>query len=98
MSSVPPPSSKGTRPRPPKPRLPLSVFSAPNTATAESFQSPPDPTTTHPKAIIDANVIIAGDVIDLSTWSKETGSILGDRAAGLVLSLPNADLKKAVVQ
>ncbi|KAG6886159.1 hypothetical protein C0993_000677 [Termitomyces sp. T159_Od127] len=94
-STAPPPSSKGTRSRPPKPRLPLSAFSPPNSASGEAFQLPPSPTTTHPKAIIDANVIIAG-AVDLSTWKQEAGSILGARADGLVLSLPNADLKNAV--
>ncbi|KAH0589015.1 hypothetical protein H2248_004791 [Termitomyces sp. 'cryptogamus'] len=97
-STAPRPSSKGTRPRPPKPRLPLSAFSAPNSATGESFQLPPSPTTTHPKAIIDANVIIPGDNVNLSTWRKEAGSILGGRAGGLVLSLPHADLEKVVEQ
>lgn len=92
MSSIPPPSSKGTKPRPPKPRLPLSVFSPPNSASGETFQLPSSPTTTHPEAIIDANVIIAAPG-DLSTWKKEAGSILGARVDGLVLSLPNVDLK-----
>ncbi|KAG6903022.1 hypothetical protein C0995_007455 [Termitomyces sp. Mi166 len=97
-STAPLPSSKGTRPRPPKPRLPLSAFSPPSSATGESFQLPSSPTTTHPKAIIDANVIIAGDAVDLSTWKKEAGSMLGSRADGLVLSLLNVDLEKIVEQ
>ncbi|KAG6879670.1 hypothetical protein C0992_013206 [Termitomyces sp. T32_za158] len=98
MSSIAPPTSlKGARQRPPKPRLPLSAFSPPNSASGDTFQLPPSPTTTHPKAIIDANVIIAG-AVDFSTWKHEAGSILGARADGLVLSLPNADLKNTVDQ
>ncbi|KAG6842178.1 hypothetical protein C0991_001671 [Blastosporella zonata] len=99
MSSAPPqPLSKGTRPRPPKPRLPLSAFSPPNTGTGESFPLPPSPTTTHPSTIIDANVIIANGHLDLSLWKAEAGPVLGSRVGGIVLSLPGADLEKVVEQ
>ncbi|KAG6845893.1 hypothetical protein H0H87_000699 [Tephrocybe sp. NHM501043] len=97
-SNTPPPLSKGTRPRPPKPRLPLSAFSPPNTGTGESFPLPPSPTTTHPSSIIDANVIVASGSLDLSLWKGEAGSVLGSRADGIVLSLPGADLEKVVKQ
>ncbi|KAG6832632.1 hypothetical protein H0H92_014468 [Tricholoma furcatifolium] len=98
MSSAPQLSSKGTKPRPPKPRLPLSAFSPPNTGTGESFPLPPSPTTTHPSVLIDANVIVAGGNLDLAQWKSEAGSVLGTRTSGVVLSLPGADLEKVVEQ
>ncbi|KAG6849826.1 hypothetical protein H0H93_004635 [Arthromyces matolae] len=91
-------SQRGTRSRPPKPRLPLSAFSPPNSSAGESFPLPPSPATTHPKVLIDANVIVAGDDVDLSTWKKESGPILGGRADGIILSLPKADLEKVAEQ
>ncbi|GLB37519.1 hypothetical protein LshimejAT787_0405700 [Lyophyllum shimeji] len=82
----------------PKPRLPLSAFSPPNSGTGESFPLPPSPTTTHPKAIIDGNVIVANGDLSLSAWKSEAGQVLGTRAEGVVLSLPGTDLEKVVDQ
>ncbi|KAF5380374.1 hypothetical protein D9615_004501 [Tricholomella constricta] len=103
QSSIPPtpPSpGAGTRRRvpKPKPKLPLSAFSPPNSGTGDSFPLPPSPTTTHPKVIFDANVIVANGDLKLSLWKAETGQIMGSRVGGIVLSLPGADLEKVVEQ
>ncbi|KAG5648527.1 hypothetical protein DXG03_003138 [Asterophora parasitica] len=100
MSPTPPTQSAGSRSRAPrpKPKLPLSAFSPPNSGTGESFPLPPSPTTTHPKAIVDANVIVKNGDLKLSLWKAEAGQILGSRVGGVVLSLPGADLEEAVQQ
>lgn len=82
----------------PKPRLPLSAFSPPNSGTGESFPLPPSPTTTHSKVIIDSNVIVANGDLNLSLWKAEAGQVLGSRVGGVVLSLPGIDLEKVVEQ
>lgn len=82
----------------PKPKLPLSAFSPPNSGTGDSFPLPPSPTTTHPNSIIDGNVIVANGDLKLSLWKAETGQILGSKVGGIVLSLPGADLEQTIGQ
>lgn len=86
---------KGARPHP---RLPLSAFSPPNSGTLESFPLPPSPSTVHPEFVIDANVISPDGDLDLARWRSETGQLLGGRIGGIVLSLPPADIEKAIEQ
>ena len=38
------------------PKLPLSVFTPPNSGTSDRFPLPPSPSAVHPKAIVDAQV------------------------------------------
>ncbi|KAF5321209.1 hypothetical protein D9619_001887 [Psilocybe cf. subviscida] len=76
------------------PKLPLSAFSPPNTATAEAFPDAPDPTSLHPAKVIDANVVSKD--LNYTQWKKEAGSALGGKLEGIVLALPGADLEKAL--
>jgi hypothetical protein len=100
-TAIPPPlalpgdgkSRKGSKSRP---RLPLSVFtSSPNAGTSESFPLP-SPSTLHPTAVIDANVLASDGDVSLTQWKKEAGQVLGGRVGGVVLSLPGANLEQAI--
>ncbi|XP_006461177.1 hypothetical protein AGABI2DRAFT_192709 [Agaricus bisporus var. bisporus H97] len=83
MSSKPP-SLQGRRNAAKQlPRLPLSVFTPPNTGTSDKFPLPPSPSAVHPSKVIDAHVV--GDP-ELGKWQKEIGEILGSRIYGVVLS------------
>ena len=70
------------------PKLPLSLFTPPNTSVGDSFNLPPTPGNIHPAKIIDAN-ITAKDV-HYGNWRHEIGGVLADRTIGAVISLPSA--------
>jgi len=76
------------------PKLPLSVFTPPNTGTQESFSLPPSPSTLHPAQVIDANVVSKD--LGYSKWKKEAGQALGSKIKGVVLALPSAELETAL--
>jgi len=77
------------------PKLPLSLFTPPNTSTGDSFDLPPSPGTLHPAKIIDAH--IATSDAKYSQWKQEVGGIIADRTVGVVISLPSAlDLDRAL--
>ncbi|KAF5354988.1 hypothetical protein D9756_005382 [Leucocoprinus leucothites] len=65
------------------PRLPLSVFTPPNSGTSDKFPLPPSPSAIHPENVVDAHVI--GDP-GLQKWQNEAGGTLGSRAHGVVVS------------
>ncbi|KAL0956494.1 hypothetical protein HGRIS_002638 [Hohenbuehelia grisea] len=101
-STLPPiPSSPGVgmRRKGPKtlPRLPLSAFSPPNSGTSERFPLPASPSTLHPSAIIDANVVVSGDDLSLSDWRKELTQVTQSQVNGAVVSLEGSDSKEALV-
>ena len=85
---------KGPKPRP---QLPLSVFTSPNTGTSEATPLP-SPSDVRPAAVIDANVIAFNGDLSLTQWKKETGQLLAGRLEGVVLSLPGANLKEIIDQ
>lgn len=93
--SLPLPSRPSTMPprKFPKdlPKLPLSVFTPPNTGTQESFPLPPSPNSLHPTKVIDANVVSKD--ANYTQWKKEAGQALGSKIRGIVLSLPGAELE-----
>jgi len=76
------------------PKLPLSVFTPPNTGTQESFALPPSPSALHPAQVIDANVVSKD--VNYSQWKKEAGQALGSKIRGVVLALPGAELESAL--
>jgi len=90
---VPPSPGVGLRRKGPKdlPKLPLSAFSGPNTAGSESFPLAPSPSTIHPEKILDGNVAISSGDLTLSKWSSEAGQIFGNKLAGVVALLPDAN-------
>ncbi|KAH9485058.1 hypothetical protein JR316_0001964 [Psilocybe cubensis] len=76
------------------PKLPLSVFTPPNTGTAESFPVPPSPNSLVPTSVIDANVVSTD--VNYTQWQKEAGKDLVDKLRGIVLALPGAELQSAL--
>lgn len=97
----PPPSpGVGARRKGPKtlPKLPLSVFTPPNTGASDKFPLPPSPSAVHPQAVIDAQVVVGESwKSNISKWVSETGQLLGSKAGGIVVALPGqsaADAEK----
>lgn len=68
------------------PKLPLSLFTPPNTSVGDSFNLPPSPGNLHPDKIIDAN--IATQDLSYSQWKQHVGPVLADKTVGVILSLP----------
>lgn len=97
---TPPSPGVGLRRKGPKtlPRLPLSAFSPPNSGTSERFPLPPSPSTVHPESVVDAHVVLSDEDLTLTQWKKEAGQVLGGRIGGVVLSLPEAGLEKAIAE
>ena len=93
MSTFPPPPplspGVGARRKGPKqlPRLPLSVFTPPNSGTSDKFPLLPSPSAIHPKKILDANVRVANN--DLQHWANDTE--LGTKTGGVVAILSSSD-------
>jgi hypothetical protein len=90
------PPSQPPRRKGPKdlPKLPLSVFTPPNSSAGDSFPVPLSPSALHPAQVIDAN-IVTNDV-SYSQWKKEAGIALGEKTKGVVITLPSAELEKAI--
>ena len=87
----PPPPSPGfsTRRKAP-PKLPLSLFSPPPSgASSGGFPQQPDPSTVHPKEVVDAHVVAPGG--DLNRWSQDASEAFSKKTAGVVVSLAGTD-------
>lgn len=97
MNTTTTPASEQSRKPKPRPRLPLSVFTPPSSATSDAFLVP-SPTIDHPTSVIDANVIVRDGDLTLTQWKKEAGQVLCGRLTGVVLSLPGADLEEIINQ
>ena len=92
------PAGRRGGPRP-HPTLPLSAFtSPPNTGTLDSFPVPHSPIPLHPEVVLDGNVIAFDGDHTFSQWKAEVGQKLGEKIGGVVLSLPGADLDRAIEQ
>jgi hypothetical protein len=50
----------------------------------------------HPELVIDANVIVQSGDLNLTLWKQKAGQLLSGRIGGVVLSLPGADIEKAI--
>jgi len=72
------------------PKLPLSVFTPPNSSAADAFPIPPSPNSLHPASVIDANVVSKDTTY--SQWKKEAGLALAEKIKGIVLSVPTSEL------
>ncbi|KAG8853878.1 hypothetical protein FRB91_004236 [Serendipita sp. 411] len=79
------------RPAKPIPRLPLSAFSPPNSGTGEKFPLPPSPATVHPQVVYDAGFAVSS-IDGLKSYASALGSSPDPRLAGVVVSLPDANL------
>jgi len=76
---------KGTKEHP---KLPLSLFTPPNTSAGDSFGLPPTPGNLHPAKIIDANITTKD--VNYSHWKNQAGGVLADKTVGVVISLPDS--------
>ncbi|KAJ3486756.1 hypothetical protein NLJ89_g11784 [Agrocybe chaxingu] len=90
---VPPTSTRRKGPKD-LPKLPLSVFTPPNTGTQESFQLPPSPSALHPAQVIDANVVSKD--VHYAQWKKDSSPALTEKIKGVVLALPAEELENAI--
>jgi hypothetical protein len=90
-----PPDGKSRKGSKARPRLPLSVFTPPNTGTSEAFPLP-SPSDVHPTTVIDANVIAFDGDLSLIQWKKEAGQVLGSRLDGVVLYLSGENLEETI--
>lgn len=70
------------------PKLPLSLFTPPNTSVGDSFNLPPSPGLLHPAKIIDAQIVTKD--VNCTQWKQEVGGILADKTVGVVIHLPAA--------
>jgi len=66
----------------PKPTLPLSAFSPPNTGTSDRFPLSSSPSTLHPVRVVDTHVLTS-----LDQWKIDAGSDLLSRTDSIVLSV-----------
>lgn len=76
------------------PKLPLSVFTPPNSSAGDSFPLPPSPSALHPAKVIDANIMTKD--VRYTQWKKEAGIPLAEKTTGVVIALPDAGLETAV--
>lgn len=67
--------------RGPKPTLPLSAFSPPNTANSDRFPLSVDPASLHPVRVVDTHVLTTPE-----QWKIDAGSHLLSRTDSIVLS------------
>lgn len=67
--------------RGPKPTLPLSAFSPPNTANSDRFPLSVDPASQHPVRVVDTHVLTTPE-----QWNIDAGSDLLSRTDSIVLS------------
>jgi hypothetical protein len=79
--------ARRNKPAKPKPRLPLSAFSPPNSGTGDKFPLPPSPATVHPQAVYDASARIPS-IDALNGYSSTLGNALSSRLKGVVVSIP----------
>lgn len=68
------------------PKLPLSVFTPPNSSAGDSFPLPPSPNALHPAHVIDANIVTRD--LSYSQYKKEAGKELAKKLKAVVLSIP----------
>jgi len=74
------------------PKLPLSLFTPPNTSVGDSFNLPPSPGNLHPAKIIDANITTT-----YALWKQHVDPVLAAKTVGVVISLPAAVDKVSVL-
>jgi hypothetical protein len=79
--------ARRNKPAKPKPRLPLSAFSPPNSGTGDKFPLPPSPATVHPQVVYDASARIPS-IDALNGYSSTLGNALSSRLKGVVVSIP----------
>ncbi|KAG8835011.1 hypothetical protein FRC17_005859 [Serendipita sp. 399] len=84
-------NTRKNRPAKAIPRLPLSAFSPPNSGTGEKFPLPPSPTTVHPEVVYDAGTAVTS-IDGLNSYASAFGAAPNPRLAGVVVSLPDANL------
>lgn len=91
MSSILPPLPSpgvGARRKAPK-SLPRLQFSPGlNSAASENFPLQPSPSTVYPQEIVDGHAVVGQD---LQQWLAESGSALGEKLAGVVVSVSDKD-------
>lgn len=80
------PVGVGARRTKPVPKLPLSVFTPPNSGVGEKFPLPPSPGTIHPDSIYDASVSIES----LQSGYGYTNQLV----SGLVLTVDSPEVIK----
>ena len=76
------------------PKLPLAVFTPPNSSAGDSFPLPASPSTLHPAKVIDANIFTKD--VRYTQWKKEAGIPLTEKTTAVVIALPDAGLESAV--
>lgn len=81
----------GARRKGPKslPKLPLSVFTPPNTGASDKFPLAPSPSAVHPSRVVDAQVQFNN--ASLTTWAAEVNNVFGSKIDGIVVSLAGGD-------
>jgi hypothetical protein len=92
MSTSDQPRRKGPKALP---KLPLSVFTPPNSGTSDRFPLPPSPSAVHPTSITDAQVLSS----DIEAWkarsqgdgSDANGKGYGRKAEGVVVVVENVE-------
>ncbi|KAF9049825.1 hypothetical protein BJ165DRAFT_1454080 [Panaeolus papilionaceus] len=77
------------------PKLPMSVFTPPNSSAGDAFPLPPSPSALHPAEVVDANIVT--NDLTYSQWKKEAGQQLSSKIKGVVLSLPNTALLQSAL-
>lgn len=94
--------SAGKRRKGPKelPKLPLHLFSPPNSGAADKFPLPPSPSAVHPNKVVDTHVLLKGkeevDGQGLERWKGEiAGRGLEGKLDGIVVSLQNVGVAEA---
>ncbi|THH03910.1 hypothetical protein EW145_g5908 [Phellinidium pouzarii] len=98
MTDIQPPLPSpgvGARRKGPKslPKLPLSVFTPPNTGASDRFPLPPSPSAVHPQSVVDAHVQLEGTSLD--AWKAESAESFGTKIDSIVVSLTDVNTQDA---
>jgi hypothetical protein len=93
MSNILPPLPSpgvGARRKGPK-TLPRLQFSpgGPNSAASDKFPLAPSPSTVYPREIVDGRAVVGED---LQKWLTESGTELGEKLSGVVVSVSDTDI------
>ena len=86
------------------PKLPLHIFSPPNSGSADKFPLPPSPSAVHPSKVVDAHVLIKSkeeaEGKALERWSGEIAERgIKEKVEGVVVSVQGVeegDVEEAV--
>lgn len=68
------------------PKLPLSLFTPPNSSAAGHFPLAPSPSAVHPESVIDGQVVLKAGA-DLAKWKDEVEEVLSGRLKGIVIAV-----------